>query len=504
MFIRRKSSTLVSNTARILSRPGRLVTRNQKLHGGAGAGKSTVINILAMMAQKILLQPGDNPDHPYVIKTAFTGTAASLIQGQTLSKVFSFAFNSEASPVSDKFRDQRRCDLQNLKMVIIDEISMVKSEQLYLLDLRLQDFTQKDEPFGGVSIFTFGDLMQLSPIMGSWIFADPRTKDGKFTETHALAPRWKMFSCVVLEKNHRQGSDKEYADLLNKIRTGDFHLEDLEPLRERIRNEGHPDLEQADLWIHGVRRAVTKRNNDYLKKLGGEEVVLKAVHHQPQQKKFKVKVDEKDGTVGGTAFLDTLRIKIGARTMIIHNVDVVDGITNGQLGVVISYIKTRTGNVDKIVFKPRDPTIGDLNRAKYPSLTSKYPECIFIEKVSFQYSMTKSGTSGSSRTIIQFPLTLAFSITAHKIQVLKQLEDYLTILYISLLLGSVSALSNKGGHGYKLLFPACPGLCDAIKMSDHGASLHLGQTGSREVEDKPRSIWRTEETGDDILEQEPI
>ena len=112
-----------------------------------------------------------------------------------------------------------------------------------------------------------------------------------------------------------------------------------------------------------------------------------------------------------------LKIKIGARTMIIHNVDVVDGLTNGQLGVVIAFIKTKTGNVDKIVFKPRDPSIGGINRAKNPSLTSRYPDCVFIEKISFQYSMTKSGTSGSSRTIIQFPMTLAFSITAHKIQV---------------------------------------------------------------------------------------
>ena len=198
---------------------------------------------------------------------------------------------------------------------------------------------------------------------------------------------------------------------------GDFNPQDLQPLRERIRNEGHPDLDQADLWIHGVRRSVTKRNNEYLKKLEGEEVALKAVHHQAQQKKFKVKIDDKDGTVGGTAFLDTLKVKIGARTMIIHNVDVVDGITNGQLGVVMAFIRTKTGNVDKIVFKPRDPSIGGINRAKNPSLSSKYPECIFVEKVSFQYSMTKSGTSGSSRTIIQFPLTLAFSITAHKIQV---------------------------------------------------------------------------------------
>ena len=174
---------------------------------------------------------------------------------------------------------------------------------------------------------------------------------------------------------------------------------------------------QTSGYMVGVRRAVTKRNNDYLENLEGEEVTLKAVHHHPQQKSFKVKIDDKDGTVGGTAFLDSLKIKIGASAMVIHNVDVVDGITNGQLGVVIAFIKTKAGNVDKIVFKPRDPSIGEINRTKHPSLSSKFPECIFIEKVSFQYSMTKSGTSGASRTIIQFPLTLAFSITAHKIQV---------------------------------------------------------------------------------------
>ena len=387
------------------------------IHGGAGAGKSTVINILAVMAQKILLQPGDNPDHPYVVKAAFTGTAASLIKGQTLSKMFSFAFNCEATPVSDKTRDQRRCDMQNLKMVIIDEISMVKSEQLYLLDLRLQDFMLKDEPFGGVSIFCFGDLMQLPPVMGNWIFAEPKTKDDKFSETHVLAPRWTMFSSVLLEMNHRQGADKDYADLLNKIRIGDFCPEDLQPLIGRIRNEGHPDLDEADLWIHGTKKAVKKRNDDYLKKLDGEEIILKALHHQSQQKQFKVKVDEKDGTVGGTAFLDILRIKVGANVMIIHNLDVVDGITNGQFGVVVALIKTKSGHVDKIVIKPRDPSIGQINRTKFPSLSSKFPECIFIERVSLQYSMTRRGTSGSTRTIIQFPITLAFSITAHKIQV---------------------------------------------------------------------------------------
>ena len=51
------------------------------VHGVAGAGKSTVINILAIMVQKILQKAGDNPEHPYVLKAAFTGTAACNIKG---------------------------------------------------------------------------------------------------------------------------------------------------------------------------------------------------------------------------------------------------------------------------------------------------------------------------------------------------------------------------------------------------------------------------------------
>ena len=52
------------------------------VHGGAGAGKSTVIHLLAIMTQKILMKAGDNPEHPYVLKAAFTGTAACNIKGK--------------------------------------------------------------------------------------------------------------------------------------------------------------------------------------------------------------------------------------------------------------------------------------------------------------------------------------------------------------------------------------------------------------------------------------
>ena len=63
-------------------------------HCGAGCGKSFVINLMTQWQERILRKPGDNPNHPYVLKCAFTGTAASIIDGQTLHHSFSFSFEN--------------------------------------------------------------------------------------------------------------------------------------------------------------------------------------------------------------------------------------------------------------------------------------------------------------------------------------------------------------------------------------------------------------------------
>ena len=83
------------------------------VHGGAGAGKSTVINILAQWMQKVLQKEGDEIDCPSVIKTAFTGTAASNIEGQTLHASFSFSFDNKHYSLSDKSRDKKKATLES-------------------------------------------------------------------------------------------------------------------------------------------------------------------------------------------------------------------------------------------------------------------------------------------------------------------------------------------------------------------------------------------------------
>ena len=113
------------------------------VQGGAGSGKSTVIDAMSQQMEKIFRAPGDNPNHPYILKAAFTGTAAAKIKGQTLHSAFSFNFGNEFLSLGDKTRDERRVVLGNLKAVIIDEYSMIKSDMLYQLDLRLKEIKQR-------------------------------------------------------------------------------------------------------------------------------------------------------------------------------------------------------------------------------------------------------------------------------------------------------------------------------------------------------------------------
>ena len=90
-------------------------------------------------------------------------------------------------------------------MVIIDEVSMVKSDMLYQLDLRLQEITEKvGVPFGGLAIFAFGDMMQLKPCMGRYICELPLNED--FKMTYRINSRWHLSDLTLMFNNERIGT----------------------------------------------------------------------------------------------------------------------------------------------------------------------------------------------------------------------------------------------------------------------------------------------------------
>ena len=92
-------------------------------------------------------------------------------------------------------------NLENLQILIIDEFSMMKSDMLYQLDLRLRELKGRpNNVFGGVATFMFDDILQLRPVRARFIFEEPSNPQFKLTD--ALLPLWDLFKIIKLTDNH--------------------------------------------------------------------------------------------------------------------------------------------------------------------------------------------------------------------------------------------------------------------------------------------------------------
>ena len=80
-------------------------------------------------------------------------------------------------------------------------------------------------------------------------------------------------------------------------------------------------------------------------------------------------------------------------------------------------IQTSDDKVDKLIVKLKNQSAGKLNKQKFPLISERYPGCVILERFSLQYNIRdKSGEVGSTATVVQFPIKLAFAMTVHKVQ----------------------------------------------------------------------------------------
>ena len=384
--------------------------------GAAGSGKSATINILKEVVQLILQQSGDDPDCPHVMLCAPTGTAAVNIKGQTLHSAFGFTFGDEHYSLSDKTRDTKRAMFKNLRFLIVDEVSMVKADQLYQLDLRLREVTMRpDKLFGGVSVFVFGDIMQLKPVKGRVIWSQP--KSSEYYQAFLIKPHWEEFQVVSLVENHRQQGDAMYADMLNRIRVGEQTEEDLTILQERVRPTGHLDMLGA-MVIASTHAIVNMHNDLCLQQLAGDIVSVEALNSHSNIPNFQPRLHKKKRTIDPTPYLQTLSVKIGSRVMLVANIDVRDLLCNGSIGTLEGMVKDRNDQVTVMMVKFDCEDSGMEMRRCHPRLSKSFPGCTPIMKQVHKYSTSKStkGVKSKVATVHQFPLILSFASTTHKIQ----------------------------------------------------------------------------------------
>ncbi len=133
------------------------------LHAGGGTGK---IFVTCKIFEKFALH------NEICCCTCLTRVGAShLPQGQTFHSVFRTLTPSlsAGTAVDEIFKSLGG---NHLKMVVVDEVSMLSAQFLVLLDTKLQSMYNPDQPFGGTSILLIGDFIQLPVTTGHvlWSF----------------------------------------------------------------------------------------------------------------------------------------------------------------------------------------------------------------------------------------------------------------------------------------------------------------------------------------------
>ena len=108
-------------------------------------------------------------------------------------------------------------------------------------------------------------MFQLKPVQGRAPFSEPQ--NAQYAITHMLEPRWELLEVLTLIENHRQGEDRDFANLLNRIRVvekGRMTEEDVALLQTRVRPEGHEDLNNASINIVCTRKKCAAMNKKYI------------------------------------------------------------------------------------------------------------------------------------------------------------------------------------------------------------------------------------------------
>ena len=109
--------------------------------------------------------------------------------------------------MSDKTRAAAKVTLANLKLLIIDEISLVGADMLYRIHKRLctiLEMNENTDPFANINVMLVGDLLQIPPVMGHQVFSEP--KDGEILSFYnGLGDDviWSKFQPMILKHNHR-------------------------------------------------------------------------------------------------------------------------------------------------------------------------------------------------------------------------------------------------------------------------------------------------------------
>ena len=348
------------------------------LTGKAGTGKTTFLKMVKKHSGKRL------------IVVAPTGVAAINAGGVTIHSFFQLPLSPFVPNATVRerynFGKEKRKIIRTLDMLIIDEISMVRSDLLDAIDAVLRRYRQHDRPFGGVQLLMIGDLQQLTPVVtpADEALLRPYYDTPYFFGSHALQQT--PYVTIQLQKVYRQ-QDETFLNILNHLRENTLSSTDLQVLNNRYQPHFQPRQEEGYIRLTTHNNKADSYNDKRL-----EQLPAKAYHYMASIK----------GTFPEYSYptSESLVFKVGAQVMFIKNDSSAEHLFyNGKIGHII-YLDDN--HIE--VLCPGDEHSIVVEKQTWENTTYK------INEATKEIEPTVQGTFS------QYPLRLAWAITIHKSQ----------------------------------------------------------------------------------------
>jgi len=364
------------------------------LTGKAGTGKTTFLKFIRENSFKKMAV------------VAPTGVAAINAGGTTLHSFFQLPFgpyipiarsgwDTDHSGATDpnslftniRFNHNKRELLQELELLVIDEISMVRADVLDAVDTILRHFRQQPLlPFGGVQMLYIGDLFQLPPVVPDeeWKLLQHHYKSPFFFDAQVLQQAAPLY--LELKKIYRQ-NEADFIHILNNIRNNRASRQDLELLHTHYQPDFIPPKGDNYITLTSHNAKADGINQEELGKLIGKRHAFEAsVTGEFNDKAFPAE--------------RTLHLKEGAQIMLIKN----------DKGESRRYFNGKIGTIKKlsaekiVVVFPGEPDDLTLEKETWKNIRYNY------DKEKDKIEEEELGTFS------QYPVRLAWAITIHKSQ----------------------------------------------------------------------------------------
>lgn len=362
------------------------------LTGKAGTGKTTFLRYVRAHCPKKMAV------------VAPTGVAAINAGGVTIHSLFQLPFGSYVAdyPVEwglnqeiNNFRtltsglrlnNIKRQLIQELELLIVDEVSMLRSDLLDAIDAVLRWVRGKEHlPFGGVQLLFIGDLYQLPPVVSreEWAVLSPYYTSPFFFDARVFATHPMLH--LELRTIYRQ-QDEEFIELLNNIRNNCADEQDMRLLEEHYHPNFSPNTADGYILLttHNAKADVVNRQE--LEKLATP------IHYFEATVKgdFNERVYPVD---------KRMALRVGAQVMFVKN-DKGENrrYYNGKIATI-----TRI-EPDKIFVALDEHTELELEQETW-------------RNVNFSYNKEKDEIEEEELgSFVQYPIRLAWAITIHKSQ----------------------------------------------------------------------------------------